>query len=153
MPKREEEFDNQTQELPVADIKAKVEGEKIVQQYSYPVIPSSDDQEDFMISIRATNLRRWREKLAEISENAIPWAEILLALTAIIFGAIVSAIVSGIEVSSTKGIWFYIVLPPIGTASLVSQFFVRHISKSRPAKIAEELTREIPNPENTPKRG
>lgn len=144
-------FDNRVISLPVADIVAKIDGEKLVQQHNYTVIPTADDQNDFMISIRANSLRKWRAKLGQISVINFPWAEILLAIAAIIIGATLSAIISGVELDSIKGIFFYVVLPPIGAASFISQIFIRSSSTAKSSQIARDLIEEIPDPHTTAK--
>jgi len=139
-----EEFETSAS-FPAADIKAQNDGEDMHINHSYPVVTPDIDKNEFMVTIRASSLRAWQNKLSKLKSKLFPWAEILLAASSLCLGAILSAIVSDISISTTKGKFFYVILPPLAAAAIVAYFFVRHTENLSTSVIAETLLDEMPN--------
>lgn len=130
--------------FPVADIKAEVSGNDVKMNHSYPVVTPDRDRNEFMVTIRASSLEGWRERLKKLKRRSFPWAEVLLALSSLGFGAILSALISNVGLDTPVGIFFYIVLLPITVGALVAYVFVRHNETESASSIATELLNEIP---------
>lgn len=138
-----EDFDDLNKSLPTADIKATIEENEIYQQHTYPILPTVQDSEDYMYSIRVSTLDRWRSKINNLIKNKFPWHELLLAISTLLAGAILSALISNIKLNTDLGILFYVVLPPIFLATLVAYFFVRYNSVHSPTEQLSEVKDEL----------
>ncbi|ERP32018.1 hypothetical protein [Chitinivibrio alkaliphilus] len=121
-----EDFDNTTS-FPAADIKAETDGADMKVNHSYSVVTPDKEKKDFMITIRASALKGWREKLTTLRASSFPWAEILLAFSSLGVGAILSSLLSDVALSTLTGKFFFIILPPLTCGAIVAYLFVRHI--------------------------
>ncbi|MFM5564244.1 hypothetical protein ACET8P_17540 [Aeromonas veronii] len=139
-----EDFDCTTS-FPAADIKAEANGSDMKINHSYPVITPDKEKNDFMITIRASTLKGWREKLTTLKASSFPWAELLLAFSSMGIGAILSSLCSDITISTAIGKFFFIVLPPLTFGAIVAYLFVRHIETASASSVAETLLEDMPN--------
>lgn len=143
-----EDFDTTTS-FPAADIKAEIDGADMKVNHSYSVVTPDKEKKDFMITIRASALKGWREKLTTLRASSFPWAEILLAFSSLGVGAILSSLLSDVTLSTLKGKFFFIVLPPLTFGGIVAYLFVRHIETVSASSVAETLLADMPNMEDS----
>lgn len=139
-----EDFDTTTS-FPAADIKAETTGDDMKVNHSYPVVTPEKEKNDFMVTVRASALKGWRDKLCTLQVASFPWAEALLALSSLGVGAILSALLSDVTIDQPTGKFFFVVLPPLSTAALVAYFFVRDRETTSAASVAEALLADMPN--------
>lgn len=145
-----EEFSS-AQSMPTADIKAVTEGDGDIKvQHSYKLVNSKNDENDYLVSVRASLIAGWRVKLNKLTKTKFPWAEMLLAIASLGAGAIASAVISGVSLIGKSnavdgvGFFFYVITPPITLTCLVAYFFVRHIEVESAKSVATALLDEIP---------
>lgn len=143
-----EDFDTSTS-FPTADIKAETTGADMRVNHSYPVVTPDKEKNDYMIAIRASALKGWRQKLSTLKTNSFPWAEVLLAFSSLGVGAILSSLLSDVTLTSSKGKFFFVLLPPLTVATIVAYLFVRKIETVSASSIADTLLEDMPNMENS----
>ncbi len=130
--------------FPAADIEVHGDGSDLRVKHSYAVVTPDADKTDFMVTIRASSLRSWRSKLNQLAFSSFPWAEVLLALSSLGIGAILSAWVADIALSTDKGKFFFVLVPPVTTAMIVGYLFVRKIQGSTAGAVASTILDEMP---------
>ncbi|CAH7233005.1 conserved hypothetical protein [Vibrio chagasii] len=138
-----EEF-NSVQSMPTADIKAVAEDGDVTVQHSYKLVNSAKDENDYLVSVRASLIAGWRSKLGALKDSKFPWAEMLLAIASLGAGAIASAIISGVKLSDSVGLFFFVITPPITIGCFVAYFFVRHIEVESAKSVATSVLEEMP---------
>jgi len=131
--------------FPTADIKAQADGENLIVNHSYAVVTPDEDKKEYMVTIRASSLNSWREKLEKLTGKSFPWSEVLLAVASLGAGSILSALISDVALSTLKGKFFYIFLPPITAAVIVAYCFVRSISNTSADEVASSVLSDMPN--------
>lgn len=134
-----------TSSFPAADIKAQIKDDDLKVQHSYSVVTPEKDKNDFMITIRASEIRGWRAKLTTLTKNKFPYAEVLLAASSLGFGAILSALLSNTSLQTGMGKFFFVFLPPVTAALTVAYLFVRKGENASAASVANTLLTEMPN--------
>lgn len=143
-----EDFDSTTS-FPAADIKAEASGSDMKVSHSYSVVTPDKEKNDFMITIRASALKGWREKLTSLKSSSFPWAEVLLSFSSLGAGAILSSLLSDVVLSTAKGKFFFVVLPPLTFGAIVAYLFVRHIETVSASSVAATLLEDMPNMEDS----
>jgi hypothetical protein len=136
------------QESPAAVIKTGEQKPETL-SYSRAVVPP-EDANDFTIAIKATNLKRWRSKLIQISKSHFTWSELFLAISTLCLGGYFSAL-SIPRTGDLKPIaqfFEFTALPSVGVATLVAYFFSRKLSSVRADQAAKELLKDIPDPKD-----
>lgn len=113
------------------------------------VVRPNDDENDFIIQVRASLLKRIRDKLSPLCKQKFPLTEILLGVSTTLIGVVLSSIAADIKIEETKGIIIFVVLPVIAAICGTSYFFVRANNVVLISKFAQELLKEIPNPDAT----
>lgn len=113
------------------------------------VFMPNDDVNDFIIQVRASLIKRIRDKLSPLCKQKFPLTEILLGVSTTLIGVVLSSIAADIKITETKGIIIFVVLPVIAAICGTSYFFVRANNVVSISKFAEDLLEEIPNPDST----
>jgi hypothetical protein len=134
--------------LPAADIKANMKEDELTVTHDYPVVTPNEEKAEFIIQVRASKLKSWRDDLGKLTKPRFPWAEVLLTLASLGWGGIIGAMGSNIEYSSIRGKLFYTALPMAAVGTTVAYFFVRKNENTSAESIAASILSEIPNPEN-----
>jgi hypothetical protein len=133
--------------IPVADVHAPSGGK--VEYESYPVRKPEADLNDFKVQVRASTLKRCREKLTRVSASAFPWHELCLGVATLAGGGVLGAIPADVKPGSVNSFVFFTLLPVISAASFVAYVFLRR-SESRLAGAAvTEALADLPNPDET----
>jgi hypothetical protein len=134
---------------PVADFSAVPTDEDVTLTRTFPVRWPQEDWNDFQVGVRATVLSRCRVNLAELAADHFPWAEVCLGLTTLSLGATISAWISGIVLSSGKGVILYVIVPMIGSGAGVGYFMLRQLWTDNVGRIAQDLLNDLPDPGRT----
>lgn len=132
--------------IPAAEFQAPAGAENIEYE-SFPIKKPIEDLDDFKVQVRASTLRRARSKLHGIKGPEFQWQELALGACTLAFGGVLGALPAGLSKSATLAVIYYIVLPVIGTGSLVAYLFLRHLDYQNPARSAREALSELPDPD------
>ena len=118
---------------------------------SYLVKRPADEIEEFFVECRATTLTRCRKKLEQIAGSKFPIYEMLLAISALALGGWLGALASEITLagSGMRGIFFFAILPVIGTASGIAYILLRAGSVKESAEVAQDILRDLPDPKTS----
>lgn len=139
-----EEFDT-TASFPTADMVAQTDGGDKTIHIELPVKIPDKDKNDYIINIRGSELKGWREKLAKLKEKPFPWAEVYLAASSSGFGASLSSLLSEQSIGTTKGIIFFVLIPILATAGFAAYLHLRKLETVSATFIADILLEEMPN--------
>ena len=82
---------------------------------SNPLKLPEEDWNDFRVGVRASVLKWCRQKLQDIQVRGFPWGEVLLGVATLTAGAVISAVIADVSLNSKRGVWFFVILPPIST--------------------------------------
>lgn len=132
--------------LPAADVQAPADQEKIEYE-PFPVRKAAEDLEDFKVQVRASTLRRVRGKLEHIRDPEFQWHELALGIATLSYGGFLGAIPAKLVAGEALAIFFYSVLPVVGTGALVAYLFLRHPVHQSPARISSDALNELPDPD------
>ena len=114
-----------------------------------PVRFPKEDDEEFKVGVSARVLTKCRESATKLAASAFPWAELLLAIAMLCFGAAISALIASVSLDSGKGRLLYIAPDVIGSSSLVAYFMLRKGWADDSHRIATELLEDLPDPQWT----
>lgn len=129
--------------LPAADITLSHGPEGLIQTESYPVLPHKESQNDYMVPIKISSLRRFKQKLEQIKDSKFQLDELFLAVSTLLLGSSISALASKVSIDTTLGIWLLVVFPIIGFSSLVATIMLK-IMNHRIKKItSQDILSEI----------
>ena len=132
--------------LPAAEFQAPPAPGK-VEYEAFPIKQASEDLDDFKVKVRASTLRRARSKLQSVKEPTFPWHEVTLGACTLAYGGFLGALPAQLTAGGGQAIFFYTVLPVIGTGTLVAYLFLRRPSHNSPARMAGEALAELPDPD------
>lgn len=132
--------------LPAAEFQAPAAAEKIEYE-PFPIKKAIEDLDDFKVQVRASTLRRARSKLQGIKSPGFPWQEPALGVCTLAFGGFLGALPAKLSACDSLAVFFYIVLPSIGTGCLVAYLFLRHSVHHDPVNSAGEALAELPDPD------
>jgi hypothetical protein len=130
-----------------ADIHATSIGGKPEAVQTFPILQPGEDWNDFQVGVRASVLRRARERLSSQSLQRVPVPELLLGTATLTAGASLSALVAEVDLSSIRGGLFYILAPIIAVGTATAYGFMRHIRSLSSEQLAKEILRDLPDPE------
>jgi len=135
--------------LPVADIVLNNESGGVTTSYRFPVKQPDEDRNDFIVEIRASKLKKVRDKLEILSNEKFPLHEVLLGIATSSLGAFLGGLASDIPLTTIIGKIFYVGCPVIFAGTGVAYFFVRYINLTLPKIVARGLLEEIVDPDKT----
>ncbi|MEM5018636.1 hypothetical protein WKH31_20305 [Metabacillus indicus] len=135
--------------LPMADAKMDPTNGNGVTSYYYQVKQPNEEKNDFLIEVRASKLRNIRRKVSQLADSRFPWHELLLGVSTTSLGAFFSGLLSDISLSSTKGIFVFILCPVIAMGAGVGYLFKRYVDLKLPRIMAKELLDELVDPDKT----
>lgn len=115
--------------------------------YTYPVVQPEEYKNEFMISLRASDIRKVKKICSKAQKSQFPFHELLLGLSTTLIGCTLGALGSGIHLSSFAGVIFYILCPIIATGTFVSYIFIRKSSIKDINELVENVEEYIPNPD------
>ena len=125
---------------PVADIRLSRKGEQATVTQTFPVRWPNAETGDSRVLVSAADLRRWRKHLKELQSTPSLPAEVLLGIGTLAIGGSLSAIASHVSLGSSDGILFYVALPIVATAAIVSYVVIRsQQSRSRRRLLSDVL--------------
>jgi hypothetical protein len=115
---------------------------------TYPIKQPEEYVNDFMISLRASEIRKVRKYCDDAKTGKFPWHELLLAISTTCIGCFLGALTSSVELNSLKGIIMYIVSAVIASGSFVAYLFIRRYAISDVNELADKVKEYIIDPEN-----
>lgn len=119
-------------------------------QPSHPIRQPENEVNEFQVLVRATVLSTVRLKLVSLRDRAGDYSDGLLAVAMLCFGGVLGALISKTSLTEPYvGKFVYIILPVLGTASIVSYFFKRGDDTANVRASAKELLELIPDPDKT----
>lgn len=138
--------------LPVADISYSNTGvngtDQVTTNYQYDVKRPAEYQNDFIIEVKASQIRRIKEKIANVSESKYPIHEILLGVSSVSIGAFLSALISGVKLDSCLGIIMYLICPVIASGTGVAYFFTRYMNLTTIKDLASSIDENLIDPDD-----
>lgn len=135
--------------LPAADVQAPTGPAPALVQQAFPVRQAEDDINEFFVQVRASTLKRCRSGLGDIAHSRFPWHEVALAIASSAYGAFLGALPADLNPGSRSAVFFYTILPVLGTGSLVAFYFLRRASTVDAAQRANQLLEDLPDPDRT----
>jgi hypothetical protein len=117
--------------------------------YTFPIRQPAEDFNDFQVGIRASVLRRSRARLESIGDQRFPFSELLLGVSTLAAGGSFSAIVSGVSLSSWRGVLFFVLFPVIAVGCGVAYGMLRHFTPRATQQVAVSVLEDLPDPERT----
>ncbi|OEH84281.1 hypothetical protein BHU72_10730 [Desulfuribacillus stibiiarsenatis] len=133
--------------LPVADVVLKSDNSVVTTSYQYEVKQPEEDKNDFIVEVKASKLKRVREKLELLTSDRFPLYELFLGISSTCLGAFLSALASDIQLTTRKGQFLFIFCPIVAMGTGVAYLFLRYISILKPKIIATDLLVEIVDPD------
>ncbi|HAT4245993.1 hypothetical protein LIZ77_05480 [Clostridium perfringens] len=115
---------------------------------TYQIKQPNEYLNDFMVSLRASEIKKVRGLCDDAKKSSFPWNEILLAIATTFLGCILGALVSNIQLNSLKGIIIYILGGVIASGTLVAYFFVRKNAIDDINRLADNIKEYIVDPDN-----
>ncbi|NLC13252.1 MAG: hypothetical protein GX768_04320 [Chloroflexi bacterium] len=134
---------------PAADVRAPGVGEGSQVTYTYPIRQPENDFNDFQVGVRASVLKRCRERLKEVATQSFPFSELLLGISTLFAGAALSALVSGVNLGSWRGVLFFVILPMVAVGTGVAYGMQRRANIEASKNIAQEILNELPDPDRS----
>jgi len=133
--------------IPIADTIAPANNHNI-RHAAYPVKQPQEEANEFLIEVRATRINSCREKLLRLQIIKFPWAELLLALSTLVFGTSLGALTSSISYTGDSVLWFFyfLFLPILGSVMITAYFFLRVFNPVDVAKLAQDALEDLPDP-------
>lgn len=148
------DFQPSVQSLPAADIKAEsVQTSEVFAIRTLAIRIPKEEQNDFIVEVRASQLLKARDKLEKVSKPKFPLYEVLLGISTTFLGAFMGGLASDLILSELKGIIFLVICPIIGVATFVAYVLQRRIDNIISADVANELLHELPDPNHTTEKG
>jgi hypothetical protein len=145
----QEGFQQSTTTMPVADVRVDGTSQGIMMTRTYPVKLPEEERNDFGVEVRASILRKCRFRLSQFKDAKFPWTEVLLSIATTCIGAILSALVAGIQIVSPQGIVSYVILPCVAIGTFITSILIRKLSQHNVADIAKEVLSDLPDPDKT----
>lgn len=115
---------------------------------TYSIRQPEEYVNDFMVSLRASEIRKVRKYCEDAKKSEFPWSEILLAISTTCIGCFLGALTSNIELNSLKGIIMYVVSLVIASGTFVAYLFIRKGSISDVNDLADKVKEYIVDPDN-----
>jgi len=134
---------------PAADVQAPQVGEGNQVTYTYPIRQPEEDFNDFQVGVRASLLKRCRARLRTIAAQGFPLPELSLGVSTLAGGAALSAVVSGVQLGSWRGVVFFVILPMIAVGSGVAYGMLRSFGPRATQHIAEDILKDLPDPDRS----
>lgn len=136
--------------LPIADITIKKNNEVVTTNYEYAVKRPKEYENDFMVEVKASYLRKARSILEPSThKRKFPIHEVLLFFASTALGSSLGAIISGIEIDSILGILMYVICPIITVGTFVSYIFLRRNKILAIQDLADKVLEYIVDPDDT----
>ena len=132
--------------LPAAEFQAPAAPGKIEYE-PFPIRKAIEDLDDFKVQVRASTLRRARTKLQGIKHPDFQWQELALGVCTLAYGGFLGALPAKLVAGEALALFFYTILPVVGTGSLVAYFFLRRPEHQNPVRAAGEALAELPDPD------
>lgn len=139
------------EELPVANVSVPVQQPGNLSYPAYPVYYAEDEVSEFFVQVRASTLRRCRQRLDRVAESKIPWADVTLGLSTLALGGFLAAFLTDVTPGSGEEVVFFSVLPVLGVGFLVWHIASRHHRHQDASEIAREVLAELPDPDKSKK--
>lgn len=133
----------------VADVRAPQAGEGSQVTYTYPIRQPERDLNDFQVGVRASVLKRCRDRLSSASAPTFPLGDVLLGVATLTAGAFLGALISDVSLDSWRGVLFYVLSPIVATGAGVAFAFVRTSHGRSCQEVARDVLDELPDPEQT----
>jgi hypothetical protein len=134
---------------PAADIRAPQVGEGNQVTYTYPIRQPEEDFNDFQVGVRASVLKRCRVRLQTIVAQGFSLQEIMLGISTLTAGGALSALISGVELGSWRGVVFFVILPMVAVGSGVGHWMLRRSDLRSTAHLAQEILNDLPDPDRS----
>ena len=134
---------------PVADVRAPKTGVGNQVIYTYPIRQPAEDSNDFQVGVRASILWRSRARLNSIAHQSFPIHELLLGLSTLAAGGTLNALVSGVSLGTWRSVLFFVFFPALSVGCGVAYGMLRHFKSRSAQQIAEDVLKDLPDPERT----
>lgn len=134
---------------PAADVQAPQVGEGSQVTYTYPIRQPEEDFNDFQVGVRASLLKRCRVRLQTVAAQGFPLPELLLGISTLAAGAALSAVISGVQLGSWRGVVFFVILPMVAVGSGVAYGMLRRFSLRDTQHVAEDILNDLPDPDRS----
>lgn len=134
---------------PAADVKAPQVGEGSQVTYTYPIRQPEEDFNDFQVGVRASLLKRCRERLRAVTKEPFPLPELLLGVSTLTIGATLSAVISGVSLNSWRGVLFFVTMPAVAVGSGVAYGMLRRFNQRAARQLAENILADLPDPDRS----
>jgi len=129
--------------VPVAEVNLGSKGEPATVSQTYPVFWPKQDANDPRFYISGSQLRRWRRGMQEAQRAPSIMTEVLLAIGTLAIGGALSAAAAGVRLESDGGLWFFVVLPVVGAASIVAFILLRYHEAKSVGRASSDVIAEI----------
>lgn len=100
-------------EKPTADISLVQDKNGVIQTESYPVIPKPNVENDYAIPVKMSDLTIIKDGATKLCKSKCKWDEITIGIATMGFGSTLSAIASNVQLNTSGGKIFYIIIPII----------------------------------------
>lgn len=136
--------------LPAADVTIpRDRGSDGVITKQFPIRVPEVERNEFMVSVRASSLKRARKRILLMQPESFPWHDLALAICTLSIGSFLGALAADIKPDEWKYIFFYSLMPVVGSGSGISYFFLRKKPTVEIRQHIEELLIDVPDPDKT----
>ncbi|CEN21232.1 hypothetical protein [Paraclostridium sordellii] len=115
---------------------------------TYPIKQPDEYVNDFMVSLRASEIRKVRKYCDDAKKSKFPLHELLLAISTTCIGCFLGAVASNVDLASLKGIIMYFVSSIVASSTFVAYLFVRKNAIDDINELADKVKEYIVDPEN-----
>jgi hypothetical protein len=133
----------------IADVRAPRVGEGSQVTFTFPIHQPEGELSDFQVGVRASVLKRCRERLRKLATHQSQWGDLLLGMSTLAAGAFLSALTGDVSLSSWRGVLFYCLSPVVAVGTGVAFIFLRKSSSGSVAELTRVLLEDLPDPDHT----
>ena len=139
--------DPQVDNIPAADIRATASGEKVTRLREFEVRQTAEDRNDFVVEVRASVLRRARDRLGDLAHGRDFWPELLLAAATLLLGSALGAWQAGMACDAKRAPLFYVAFPVAGAVALTAYVAIRLFGGRMERATATSIMDDLPSPD------
>jgi len=121
--------------------------EEVTTTITYAVKSLEEDINDYFVKVKASQLQTIRTNLEPYKNTKDDFSDFLLSVSSTLLGIVIGAFYADLKLDTNLGKFTFIVLPILVAVSGTSYFFLRKDKIKSIKTFAEELLKQIPNPE------
>lgn len=149
MNQPQEKLEEKAENSPVSDAKVTSLDGSIFSSYTYPVRTPNEDLNEFIVKVRAQNLRKARQSLKRILNLPFGWQDLCLFVASSSLGGSLGGFLVDLPPWTWRFVLFWIVCPVAFAVGITGYMFLKKQSIVDIKSAAKTALDMIPDPEDT----